>query len=103
MRNKHLTYDQRYSIEMMLKAKVQKKIIYQTLKIPESTFYRELKRNSKKRSYNANFAHMLADELKRDCNLKTRLTSSMIRLIEIKLKSSPIIQEPLPLMYPFII
>tara|TARA_R110002050_G_scaffold222798_2_gene358607 strand:+ start:1141 stop:1359 length:219 start_codon:yes stop_codon:yes gene_type:complete len=27
MRNKHLTYDQRYSIEMMLKAKVQKKII----------------------------------------------------------------------------
>jgi IS30 family transposase len=86
MRNKHLTYDQRYSIEMMLKAKVQKKIIYQTLKIPESTFYRELKRNSKKRIYNASFAHMLADERKRDRHLKTKLTTSMMRLIDEKLK-----------------
>ena len=38
MNHKHLTYDQRYSIEMMLKAKVQKKIICQTLKIPIKKF-----------------------------------------------------------------
>jgi len=71
---------------MMQKAKVRKKDIYETLKIPESTFYRELKRNSKNRSYNAEFAHMLADERKRDRQLKTRLTASMMRLIDIKLK-----------------
>ena len=86
MTNKHLTYDQRYSIEMMLKAKVQKKIIYQTLKIPECTFYRELKRNSKKHVYKADFAQMLATERKRDQHLKTRLTDSMMRLIESKLE-----------------
>lgn len=86
MRNKHLTYDQRYSIEMMLKAKVQKKIIYQTLNIPECTFYRELKRNSKKHVYIAKYAHMLASERKRDQHLKTRLTDSMMRLIVSKLK-----------------
>ena len=86
MKNKHLTYEQRYSIEMMLKAKVQKKIICQTLKIPECTLYRELKRNSKKRVYNAKYAQMLANERKRDQHLKTKLTTSMKRLIESKLK-----------------
>lgn len=86
MRNKHLTYDQRYSIEMMLKANIQKKIIYQTLKIPECTFYRELKRNSKKHVYKADYAQMLANERKRDQHLKTKLTDSMMRLIESKLK-----------------
>tara|TARA_B110000285_G_scaffold50924_1_gene57848 strand:- start:3212 stop:3355 length:144 start_codon:yes stop_codon:yes gene_type:complete len=42
MRNKHLTFTQRYSIEVMLKAKVKKKDICCSLKIPESTLYREL-------------------------------------------------------------
>ena len=86
MKNKHLTYEQRYSIEMMLKTKIKKKEIWQSLGIPESTFYRELKRNSKKRSYNAKYAQMLANERKRDQHLKTKLTDSMKRLIESKLK-----------------
>ena len=49
MKHKHLTYEQRYSIEIMLKTKINKKDIYESLGIPSSTFYRELKRNSKPR------------------------------------------------------
>lgn len=85
MKHKHLTYDQRYGIEMMLRAEVKKKTIYQTLKIPESTFYRELKRNSKKRSYNATYAQMLANERQKEQHVKTKFTGSMQRLIGEKL------------------
>lgn len=85
MRNKHLTFTQRYSIEMMLKANVKKKDIWSSLKIPESTFYRELKRNIKKNNYNAEHAQMLATERKQDQHMKTRLTDSMVRLITSKL------------------
>lgn len=85
MRNKHLTFTQRYSIEVMLRAKVKKKEIWSSLNIPESTFYRELKRNSKKNTYNAEYAQMLATERKRDQHMKTRLTDSMIRIITSKL------------------
>jgi IS30 family transposase len=85
MTNKHLTFTQRYSIEVMLKAKVKKKDIWSALKIPESTFYRELKRNSKKRVYNAKHAQMLTTERKRDQHIKTQFTDSMVRLITSKL------------------
>ena len=85
MRNKHLTFTQRYSIEAMLRAKVKKKDIWSSLNIPESTFYRELKRNSKKTSYSAEYAQMLATERKRDQHMKTHLTDSMINLITTKL------------------
>jgi IS30 family transposase len=69
----------------MLKAKVKKKDIWSSLNIPESTFYRELKRNSKKKSYRAGHAQMLATERKRDQHMKTRLTDSMLELIASKL------------------
>jgi len=85
MRNKHLTFTQRYSIEAMLRAKVKKKDIWSSLNIPESTFYRELKRNSKKRSYNADYAQMLATERKTDQHMKTKLTDYMMSLINSKL------------------
>ncbi len=57
----------------MLKAKVKKKDIWCSLKIPESTLYRELKRNSKKITYNAEYAQMLATERKRDKHKKIDL------------------------------
>jgi IS30 family transposase len=66
MKHKHLTYEQRYSIEIMLKTKINKKVIYESLGIPGSTFYRELKRNSKPRSYQSKHAQMLANERKRE-------------------------------------
>jgi len=86
MKHKQLTYLQRYSIEAMLKANVKKKDIWHSLSISESTFYRELKRNSKKRVYNAQHANMLASERKRDQHMKTQLTDSMVRLLEAKLR-----------------
>ncbi|MFT5253020.1 MAG: IS30 family transposase, partial [Flavobacteriales bacterium] len=39
MKNKHLTYEQRYGIEVMLKTKINKKEIYKSLGIPSSTLY----------------------------------------------------------------
>ena len=85
MKHKHLTYEQRYSIEIMLKTKINKKDIYESLGIPSSTFYRELKRNSKPRSYQAKHAQMLADERKREQHMKTYFTSSVQELIDSKL------------------
>jgi IS30 family transposase len=82
----HLTYPQRYSIEMMLKSKIAKKTIWNTLGISKSTFYRELKRNSKPRSYNAKYAQMLADERQKEQHVKTKLTQDMFSYIKRKLK-----------------
>jgi len=86
MKNKHLTYEQRYGIEVMLKTKITKKEIYESLGISVCTFYRELKRNSKSRSYDAKHAQMLADERKREQHMKTYFTSSMQQLIDLKLQ-----------------
>jgi len=85
MKNKHLTYEQRYSIEIMLKTKMKKKEIYTSLGIPESTFYRELARNSRARSYDAKHAQMLAKERKREQHMKTYFTSVMEQLVTSKL------------------
>ena len=81
-----LNFEQRYSIEVMLKAKVKKKEIAKSIGVNESTLYRELKRNSKKRSYNAKYAQMLADERKKEGHYKTIFSSSMEKIIIEKLK-----------------
>lgn len=70
----------------MLKNKIANKIIWSTLGIPECTFYRELKRNSKPRSYNAKYAQMLADERQKEQHVKTKLTQDMLNYITRKLK-----------------
>ena len=71
---------------MMLKSKITKKTIWNTLGISESTFYRELKRNSKPRSYNAKYAQMLADERQKEQHVKTKLTQDMLSYITRKIK-----------------
>jgi IS30 family transposase len=71
---------------MMLKSKIAKKTIWSTLSISESTFYRELKRNSRPRSYNAKYAQMLADERQKEQHVKTRLTQDMFSYIKRKIK-----------------
>ncbi len=82
----HLTLEQRTSIGTLLKANVSKKEISKVLGISESTLYRELKRNSKPRSYNAKHAQILADERLKDHHLKNKLTLDMELYIERKLK-----------------
>ena len=42
MTYKQLNFEQRYSIEAMLKLKTAKRLIWQSMNISESTFYREL-------------------------------------------------------------
>ena len=85
MKNKQITFEQRYTIELMLKEKHSKKTIISTLGLVESTFYRELKRNSKSRSYNAKYAQMLADERKKSGHYKTFLSKEMEKLIREKM------------------
>ncbi len=85
MKHKQLTYEQRYAIEQMLKENHSKKSIIATIGLVESTFYRELKRNSKVRVYNAKHAQMLADERKRTGHYKTFFTREMEKTIRSKM------------------
>lgn len=57
---------QRYQIEAYLKASYTITQIAKELGVHKSTISRELKRNSKKRSYNASYAEVLAKERKRE-------------------------------------
>jgi len=84
---KQLTFEQRYTIELLLKQKISKAIIALTLSISESTIYRELKRNQTKRGlYRAEYAQMLADERKKEGHFKTFLSERMKAFIKTKVK-----------------
>ena len=86
MTYKQLNYEQRYSIELMLKTKVTKKEIVDILCINESSLYRELKRNRQIRGgYNAQFAHMLANERKKEGHYKHKFTQKMMDVVKDKL------------------
>ena len=83
MKYKHLTFEQRFSIQIMLKANTKKKDICKALNIPDSTLYRELKRNCKPSGrYHAKYAQMLADERKKEGHYKHKFTGSMKKYIE---------------------
>jgi IS30 family transposase len=86
MRYKQLNFEQRYSIEVMLRAKTKKSLIWVSLGISESTFYREVKRNFRSRSYNAKYAQMLSDERKKEGHYKTIFSDKMQKLIIQKLE-----------------
>jgi IS30 family transposase len=60
MKHKQLAFEQKYAIEHLLKDKHSKKSIISSLGLVESTFYRELKLNCKKRVYNAKHENTLA-------------------------------------------
>ena len=85
MKHKQLTFEQRYAIEQMLKDKHSKKSIISTLELVESTFYRELKRNGKKRVYTAKHAQMLAEECRKTGHYKTVLSTAMETILKDKM------------------
>ena len=62
VKHKQLTFEQRYTIEHMLKEKYSKKSNITTIGIVESTFYFELKRKSKKQVYHVHHENILAEE-----------------------------------------
>jgi transposase, IS30 family len=83
---KQLTFEQRYTIELMLKQTISKARIAQTIGRSESTLYRELKRNSTIRGlYRAEYAQMLANERKKEGHFKTVFSERMKCIVETKL------------------
>jgi len=64
MKYKQLMDSQRYQIDAYLKAHYTITQIAKELGVDKSTISRELKRNSKKRSYNAAYAVLLTKERK---------------------------------------
>jgi len=85
MKYKQLNYEKRYTIECMLNTSVKKEEIIKAISVSGSTFYRELKRNSKPQSYNAKHAQMLADERKKEGHYKTFFSFSMEKKVKSKL------------------
>lgn len=87
MNYKQLTDSQRYQIESYLKAGYSQTKIAETIGVNKSTICRELKRNSKKRSYNASFAITINKERKSEAYKHTVLNTSMKRYIEDKMSN----------------
>ncbi len=83
---KHLTQEQRYKLEALLKAGVNKSAITAQLGVDRSTLYRELKRNKQKRGgYNGSFAQELSDERKERFSAQRKMNLSMEKFITQKL------------------
>jgi len=76
---------QRYQIEAYLKAKYSITQIAKELGVHKSTISRELKRNSKKRSYNANYAQTISDERRKESYKHSVFDANMKRYIDVKL------------------
>lgn len=83
---KQLTFEQRYTIELMLEQTISKARIALTIGRSESTLYRELKRNRTNRGlYRADYAQMLANERKKEGHYKTFFSEKMKGIIIKKL------------------
>jgi len=79
---KHLTKEQRYIIQALIKRGCPQKEIAQELGVHDSTIGREIKRNKSKRGvYNADKAHEFAQERKERFASNRRLTSQVEQFI----------------------
>jgi len=78
---KHLTKEQRYVIQTLHRRKESKSVIAKEIGVDTSTIYRELRRNSNKRSYQAEKAHMYANERKERFSYNRRFTSSVQNIV----------------------
>ena len=78
---KQLTKEQRYVIQALNKLKVSKIKIAQEIGVHKSTIYRELKRNSGKRSYQAQRAQMYANERKERFCANRKFTADIKKLV----------------------
>ena len=87
MNYNQLTDPQRYQIESYLKANFSQTRIAQELGVNKSTISRELKRNSKKRSYNANFAIVVSKERRKEAYKHSVFDMNMKSYIRDKLTS----------------
>ena len=78
---KHLTKEQRYVIQALHRRKESKTAIAEEVGVDRSTIYRELNRNSNKRSYQAEKAQAYANERKERFSYNRRFTDSVHRIV----------------------
>ena len=78
---KHLTKEQRYVIQALHRRKESKIAIAAEIGVDKSTIYRELNRNSSKRSYQADKAQRYANERKERFSLNRVFTDSVQRIV----------------------
>lgn len=74
---KQLTLEQRYEISVLYKQKFLKSMIAEIIGVDKSTITRELQRNSKVRSYNAEYAQKRADIKRKQARKAIKLTEEM--------------------------
>lgn len=85
MNYQQLIDSQRYQIESYLKAGFSQTKIAEELGVSKSTIIRELKRNGKKRNYNANYAIIVSKERKKEAYKHPVFDVNMRRYIDTKL------------------
>lgn len=78
---KHLTKEQRYVIQALHRRKESKTTIADEIGVDRSTVYRELNRNSSKRSYQAEKAQTYANERKERFSHNRRFTDNVQRIV----------------------
>ena len=84
----HITLEQRYKIDALLKAGHKVPFIADQLGVDKSTIYRELKRNSTKTGrYRAVSAHEFSQEKKERFSLNRKFTIAMEHFIRDKLSN----------------
>jgi IS30 family transposase len=82
----HLTQEQRYKLEALVKAGLKKPQVATQLGVDRSTVYRELKRNKSKRGgYNGAFAQELSEERKERFSTQRKMDITMEKFIVEKL------------------
>lgn len=82
---KHLTAEQRYTIDVLLRQKKSKKEIAETIGVSEPTLSREIQRNSGKRGYHWQQAQKKAEERQRRLQNYRKLTLEIRNFIRTKM------------------
>lgn len=85
MKYKHLTAEQRYTIDVLLQQKKSRKEIAKTIGISESTLSREIKRNSGQRGYHSKQAQAKAADRQRRLRNYRNLTLEIRNFIRAKM------------------
>ena len=85
MKYHHLTSEQRYTIDVLLRQKKSRKEIAQTIGVSQSTLCRELKRNSGQRGYHYQQAHVKAADRQRRLQNYRNLTLEIRNFIRTKM------------------
>lgn len=86
MKYHHLTAEQRYTIDVLLRQKKSRKEISQTIGVSESTLSREIKRNSGQRGYHYKQAQVKAADRQRRLQNYRRLTLEIRNFIRSKMR-----------------